>query len=70
MTEHTECIGEIYRKICAGDPLTDAELEFGIEGFKGLAERLLLLGTKFNLAWNEVRRCQTSLETFKYHRNN
>jgi len=68
MTEHTECLGEIYHKIRKGDPLTDPELSFGIQQFATLSQSLKLLGPTFHFAWREVNECRWRLEQWRMAR--
>jgi hypothetical protein len=54
-----------YEKFNSGSPLTDEELEDGIEFFTELEKSLSSLGPVFKLPANEVRRILYCLESFK-----
>ncbi len=45
---------DIYKKFLKGDFLTNAEVNFGVEFFKDLADKLILCGPAFSLAFKET----------------
>lgn len=61
-------LGEVYRKYCNGDSITDFELETGIRAFTELEQNLSMLGETFNLPANEIRQVVRSLKAFKRFR--
>ena len=58
----------IYEKVLNGDPLTDREIEEGIEFFDDLNKKLMMLGPVFLLSSNEVNRVLILLKNFKQDR--
>jgi hypothetical protein len=57
-------IKEIYKAINDGDPLTDAECEYGITYFGEVSHRLSELGPEFRHAFTAALRAQYQLESF------
>lgn len=55
----------VYDKFNNGEPLTDQDLDEGIEFFRQLAHNLSSLGPVFRLSANEARRVHCSLLAFR-----
>ena len=60
----------IYDKLAKGDPLSDTELEVGIEHFGALGKLLAVSGPVFQLATNEAYRVVDRLNSFQFARQN
>lgn len=58
-------LGEIYKKLHHGDPISDSELKYGIKMFRFLEEKLRELGPNFYLATKEIRWDLSSMEGFE-----
>ena len=59
---------KIYQKYLDGDSLTNAEIDYGVEFFTDLADKLIQCGERFALAFHEARRMQTNFEGFQQAR--
>lgn len=65
----TSVVETVYAKFCKGDPLTNNELDVGIEHFRPLSDMLFRSGPVFRLAAQEANRVATGLEDYKSARN-
>lgn len=54
----------IYEKVLNGNVITNLELQFGIEFFQDLADKLNRCGPQFRLAANEANRVYMLLSDF------
>lgn len=59
---------DLYKKFTDGDPISDEELDEGIEFFSDLSDKLFSLGDVFRLPAVEANRVLMSLEGFKRER--
>lgn len=55
---------KVYEKVCNGDNITNAELQFGMTFYKELADKLVKCGPVFKLAHGEAVRTYLTLEGF------
>lgn len=55
---------DIYSSFIHGDSLTNEQVEVGKEFFKDLADKLLLCGPEFRLAFKEANTVAMRLEEF------
>ena len=55
---------DIYDKICKGDPLSDTELQVGVEHYSKMAELLMRSGPVFKLASNEANRVAETMISY------
>ena len=60
---------EIYEKFVAGDPLSDCDLDVGIEHFSRMARLLFASGPIFRLAAIEASRVELRLREYEEARN-
>lgn len=61
---HMKMTPDIYEKIVCGDALTDAELQCAATHFADLAERLEVLGPRFQFAFAECNRRAGELQGY------
>jgi hypothetical protein len=60
----------IYGKVVAGEPLSDTEIDFGIEHFSKLFKMLNESGAAFAITAAECNRIVETLTNFRWSRNN
>ena len=53
-----------YDKICKGDPVSDTELQVGVEHYSKMAELLMRSGPVFKLASNEANRVAETMISY------
>lgn len=56
---------EIYEKMISGDPLSDSEVNEGVEFFTKLADDLYKCGPAFRLTANEANRVSYTMRQFQ-----
>ena len=60
---------QVYNQYTMGDPITDDDLDFGIDFFQKLANDLVQLGPVFTLAQMRAQQVYTTLESYQRARS-
>lgn len=63
-----KAIAQIYEALNRGDPLTDEDLERGIQHFNTLSKAIVGSGPAFAITSREVTRVVHELESFRWAR--
>lgn len=58
----------LVEKIFTGVSLTDEELDLAVLFYRELERHLVVLRPRFDLAWFEVNRTLSKLESYQFHR--